>query len=860
MGSGKPYLFTQASVDNNGMGGSLVIEGNSALTDEVRENGYVTTNTLGDYHVKQTIGAELYDYNVVLYKRGNAHAAQTEGETEVLDVKDLVAVKKALLSESEFSKAELKAADCNVDGTLDEYDADFLRKALVNEWNIMTAAEAETVLDQGTMPIVGYNGPGVEKDGSTTRLTESVYSLIKEMGFNTVVTPTVDADTTTSYKKQSYPVLDLAQKYGIKVWLNDSVIAGQEDSTTTAKELLAARTGQYDAFESFAGFYMEDDLSAGYGAEAIVYANYLRPDGQETGSYELAVEDFYKQLKEARIESISEGKPFQAFVQSGTDFSDSNATKTEQANLTTRQEMYLEVNAALAMGAKGIYYYNLMQEEKFAKSTDKTVDSYRNGLINVNGEANHGENSAADYDYFDTAKTINSYVAEIDMVLMNAESKGVITTDTTVAGYIDGVAISSYGAVKRVSGEDAFVGCFDYYGKDTYLVVNKSVTTQQSITLDFGEASRTYVTTDMSLNKATKSGTSVTLEIAAGESVLVVLEPFENQKTVLRATSPKNGEIAACASETVTGLTTDYTPKKSDDGSAAQRTDTYQRKTVTLTWSGNADSYTIILSVNRNMSDARKYAVSGTSLQLENLLADKNYYWQISDGESTSAVYNFHTQKTVRTLTIDSISNTRDIGGYMTSSGKTVKQGMVYRGARLDSISSTGKTIMLEELSIQTDLDLRGDGNLTKSPLGEKVNFVYVKAPSYIINDASYNDAMAEAIRIFTKKENYPIYMHCSIGRDRTGTVSFLINALLGVQKNDLYMDYELSFLSSAATGDLVNTNISGLIDKYFTNKLYNYVMTFSKDGTIQSGAEQYMLSIGITQEEIAAIRTLMLE
>ena len=58
------------------------------------------------------------------------------------------------------------------------------------------------------------------------------------------------------------------------------------------------------------------------------------------------------------------------------------------------------------------------------------------------------------------------------------------------------------------------------------------------------------------------------------------------------------------------------------------------------------------------------------------------------------------------------------------------------------------------------------------------MNYFTVVGPQYIqITDEQYQNALAKEIRTFADETNYPIYFHCQIGRDRTGTLAMLINA-----------------------------------------------------------------------------------
>jgi len=301
--------------------------------------------------------------------------------------------------------------------------------------------------------------------------------------------------------------------------------------------------------------------------------------------------------------------------------------------------------------------------------------------------------------------------------------------------------------------------------------------------------------------------------------------------------------------------------------------DCFVPKDVVISWDcrgKDADSYILKIGESENLSDARSYKALNKGITLNNLYAGTHYYYQVIanyvDKTVESEVFDFVTADLPRTISIDGISNTRDIGGYKTLDGtQRVRQGMVYRGAAIDNLSDEAKETMLETYGIKTDLDLRGQ--LKASPLGDSVNFVNVSAPHYAQKHApnaifreSYKEALVTAIRTFADEENYPIYMHCQIGRDRTGTLAFLINALLGVEEVDLQLDYELSFLSQSGCADFKEgiTPSTFMGDPFWS--LYHYIDNYKEEGTLSEKTEQFMLDIGITSEEIASIKAIMLE
>ena len=112
---------------------------------------------------------------------------------------------------------------------------------------------------------------------------------------------------------------------------------------------------------------------------------------------------------------------------------------------------------------------------------------------------------------------------------MHATSKAVIATDGTTAGYLSKTgAVNTYDSVASVTGTKALVGCFDYYGKEAYMVVNTTpdvggTGSSQTITLNF-DGTQSYTYTNMACEETMGSGNSLALTVGAGEAVLVVLD------------------------------------------------------------------------------------------------------------------------------------------------------------------------------------------------------------------------------------------------------------------------------------------------------------------------------------------------
>ena len=99
-----------------------------------------------------------------------------------------------------------------------------------------------------------------------------------------------------------------------------------------------------------------------------------------------------------------------------------------------------------------------------------------------------------------------------------------------------------------------------------------------------------------------------------------------------------------------------------------------------------------------------------------NLKAGTRYFWKVKCGKEESDVFSFETENILpRWIYVDGLTNIRDCGGWMTDSGKKVKQGLIYRGSELNShvtVTNAGLKTMREDLKIKTVLDIRRNMSL----------------------------------------------------------------------------------------------------------------------------------------------------
>ena len=206
-----------------------------------------------------------------------------------------------------------------------------------------------------------------------------------------------------------------------------------------------------------------------------------------------------------------------------------------------------------------------------------------------------------------------------------------------------------------------------------------------------------------------------------------------------------------------------------------------------------------------------------TSCEIYNLIPGNTYYYKVigtlSDGTERELVSSsFTTSGQVRQIKANSAANIRDLGGWNTASGYPVLYGKVYRGAEFNGthdIEPEDALILKKDVGIRSELDLRYDSeakNISQSPLGSGVSY---KRIAHTWNDVYY-DGMTKTRNLYKQdlqyvmtcvKANRPVYFHCAIGADRTGTLAFIIEGLLGVSESDIYKDYEITTFSYYDTG-----------------------------------------------------------
>ena len=264
---------------------------------------------------------------------------------------------------------------------------------------------------------------------------------------------------------------------------------------------------------------------------------------------------------------------------------------------------------------------------------------------------------------------------------------------------------------------------------------------------------------------------------------------------------------------------------------------------------------------------------------------------------------------TERHVELDGQSNFRDVGGYVTTDGRRVKWGQVYRSGELHDLSDADVQ-KLDALGIKAvanflterEIESRGRDRLPEGTreiplpmetgnLGEMAGLIeeargtgdFSKVPvelnpeihRALINEGS--EYYAILLREIADPANRPIVYHCSHGVHRTGTATAILLSALGVPWETIREDYLLSNQYRARevarrTSDLrllaADTLLVEPEEVDMTNIQAFYILQAEYiDASLEEAVKHYgsmanyiREGLGITDKELASLREQLLE
>lgn len=240
-----------------------------------------------------------------------------------------------------------------------------------------------------------------------------------------------------------------------------------------------------------------------------------------------------------------------------------------------------------------------------------------------------------------------------------------------------------------------------------------------------------------------------------------------------------------------------------------------------------------------------------------NLQPNQTYHLSYVTGNIFKPVI-VHTVGQLRMIKAEGIDNVRDLGGWPTDDGRTVRYGRLFRGTEMDTklsgnpsmktaheATNADKILLRGPLGIEADLDLRSQAEIPtegKSPLGKEVAYANYPISYTDIASTDNQKLIVKCLKFLNENlsKGKAVYIHCIWGADRTGVLCMLLEGLLGMKQSDLDKEYEITSFCG-------NT-------RYRNNANYTRALkqVQKMEGTcLQQQFRNWWLQAGATEEDI---------
>ena len=339
--------------------------------------------------------------------------------------------------------------------------------------------------------------------------------------------------------------------------------------------------------------------------------------------------------------------------------------------------------------------------------------------------------------------------------------------------------------------------------------------------------------------------------------------------------------------------------------SASNRLDWPNPVTVSWPTAITGTKYVVIYSDAAHASRVDYVGVTkstSSSALVYNLIPGKTYYYGVVVGNSEVASGTFSTDGRRRMMKVGDdygqnfANNCRDFGGQVTTDGRHIKYGKIFRGTNMDgcepksgqsvnsgfgkssgALGDSAKVTLLNYMKIELDVDLRGSGNTLGTNQNNALGFnditvgdantyvghtkeTYAGTSELTDSNKQYNGKTRMGVtltRIMNAAVNGKnVYIHCMVGADRTGFTCLMLESVLGVSQAYCDMDYEMTSFSGVGSRTRGN---SGYVNHYSSG--INAINNRQISGTFQDKAIDYIVNVhGVDRELINRFQNAMLE
>lgn len=231
-------------------------------------------------------------------------------------------------------------------------------------------------------------------------------------------------------------------------------------------------------------------------------------------------------------------------------------------------------------------------------------------------------------------------------------------------------------------------------------------------------------------------------------------------------------------------------------------------------------------------------------------------------------------------LDIDGVNNVRDVGG-MPAEGGRIRSGVLLRSGQLSGATTTGVTAL--RASVHHIVDLRDGEEVAAEPTeieGPDTTHLPLflgSVRSFFEADTSLDDLylhlleesgerLVEAIRIIAA--GAPTLVHCTVGKDRTGVTVALALSAVGADRDAVIADYALTESQLPAQR---SQRIAAYLRAQHPEAVHAVALATQSPAPVMrrlleqvderwGSAAGYLRAQGMTEEELAALKTALVE
>jgi protein tyrosine/serine phosphatase len=239
-----------------------------------------------------------------------------------------------------------------------------------------------------------------------------------------------------------------------------------------------------------------------------------------------------------------------------------------------------------------------------------------------------------------------------------------------------------------------------------------------------------------------------------------------------------------------------------------------------------------------------------------------------------------------RHIALENALNFRDVGGYRTTDGRSIRWRRLFRAGGLSELSAAD-LVVLRELGIATVVDLRSTAEWDSGRFPVEhipVTLHHVPIVEEILDPTRYelpkgmlaaryqdyarigSEPIAKAISVIAEPGGHPVVVHCLAGKDRTGVVVAITLALLGIDDETIAEDYALSNLVMAQLRAWAEARAdrpvrsAELDNEVFSANPTNITSLLAALRDAHGSIEDYAVAAGVKPEAIDALRDSLLE